>query len=111
LDVVDRDKDRGRSCQHPNCSESANGNFVRLDRSVRARLAAEERDLERVPLRRRQGLEHGLVDVRQQVDGRGEGEARLKFGGTTGKNVVGTLMRCAEPCPPERRLADADRTL
>ena len=62
-------------------------------------------------LRRRQGLEYRVVDACEQVDGRAEGKARLELGGTARKNVVGMLLRRQEPRPPERRLADADRTL
>ena len=111
LDVVDRDQDRGRACEHPNRSERPNGSLPRLDGSIPARLAAKECDLERVPLRHRQGLEDRVVDARQQVDGGAEGKARLELGGTAGKDVVGVLLRRAEPRPPERRLADAERTL
>ena len=53
LDVVDRDQNRGRACERPDRSERSYGSLARLDGGGRARLAAEERDLERVPLRRR----------------------------------------------------------
>ena len=48
-------------------------------------------------LRRRQGLEHRVVDVREQVNDCAEREARLEFGRTAGKDVVGLVMRREEP--------------
>src|SRR5439155_20868528 len=45
LDVVDPDQDGDRTCKRPNRSERRNGGLARLDGSVWAGLAAEERDL------------------------------------------------------------------
>jgi hypothetical protein len=83
LEVVDRDQNGRRACEHAYRSERRDGSLPRPGRVVRAHLAAEERDLERVPLWLRQGLEHRVADAREQVDGRAEGEARLELGGRT----------------------------
>ena len=63
LHIVDRNQNRTRTRERPNCSERPDRSLVRLNAIVWARLAAQERNLERVALRRRQGCEHRIIDV------------------------------------------------
>src|SRR5438132_1141729 len=51
LHIVDRDQNRTRTRECPNRSERADRSFARLNAIVWARLAAQERNLERVALR------------------------------------------------------------
>ena len=111
LHIVDRNQNRTRTRERPNCSERPDRSLVRLNAIVWARLAAEERNFERVALRCRQGCEHRVIDACEEVDDRTKGEARFEFRRTAEKNLVRKLLRGADPCAPECRLADADRAL
>jgi len=64
-----------------------------------------------VPLRSRQGVDGSLVGACKQVDDGSEGEPGLELGGATRENAVRTILRRAESCAPERRLADPNRAL
>ena len=77
LDIVDRDQNGGRARKRLNYAKRGDRSFARPHGDARIRLASEERDFERVPLRRRQRLEHRIVHLGEQIDDCAERETRL----------------------------------
>ena len=71
------------------------------------RLGPQQRDLERLPLRRRQRLELVRADPVEQVDQRGEREPRLGAASSRREHAQPALPGRADARLPEQRLPDS----
>ena len=104
-DVVDRDDDRavgGDRAQQVQEPERDRAWVRRLGRA----LGAQQRDLQRRPLRGRQRCQLALVDAGAQVTQRGERQPRLGAARPRHQYAQPALARVRDAGLPERRLAD-----
>ena len=108
LQVVDRDQHRPGCRQRPQPVEHAERDRARL-RGVGRGLATQQRDLERLRLRRGQPGERVRADAVEEVDQRGERQPRLGVAGPRGEDLVPARPRAGDPGLPQGRLADAGR--
>ena len=107
LDVVDRQQ-RGRLlCQRPEHPEQAQSDRA-LERLLSLRLGAQQRHLQRAPLRGGQTGEGGLGHVGEQIAERRVGQLRLALARPAAQHALPASGGGREPLVPEGRLADAD---
>ena len=101
--IVDRDHRHAAGCSERGEGRDGDGSLVRR---LFARLAKQQRDLDRASLRSGQLVEYVLSDRAQDVPETRVGEARLGLARHGRENVVAQLGCMLHRGAPERRLSD-----
>ncbi len=104
LEVVDRETERVARSEGSQRREerSRDGSFVGLP----CRVAEQQRALERPALDRRQGREHLVDDVSEEIGQSGVREARLRLGRPAREHAVPRCRRVLDAREPDRGLPD-----
>jgi hypothetical protein len=106
LDVVDRNNDGTVLRQEPERSEKRRRHGALIGR-LRSGLCAQERNVERAPLRRRERVRDILVRCIEEIAQPGKGEVRLGFARGARENPITGRLRLADRVPPQGRLANS----
>jgi hypothetical protein len=108
LGVIDRQHD-GRVCGQVAHERQQRGcDDARIERGVGA-LAANQRDVERSALHRREVPELALIHLLEQVGKPGERQPSLRTARPGAKHATALTRRVLDPSTPERRLPDPGR--
>jgi hypothetical protein len=108
--VVDRDDNGGGLRQGPDHTEEGDRDRPLIGR-LGPGLGAQQRHVERPPLRAGQPAEHGLRHRFQQIRERREAERGLRLDRAAGQHLPATMAGLVDPGRPQRRLADAGLAL